>query len=153
MSARQAKGRPSSNAPLQLARFPLAPTLTKTGESTVQENPDSSLPQEPTADSRRKRRLGHVLKDFTLLSAKEVLIASVLVGSVFFVLGSLINFFCDREQEGLLKLFMCWFQTWIILSTIRWAQQYRRDQDEAERERHGFTLDDGRKATDGATEL
>lgn len=119
----------------------------------MQENPDSSLPQEPTADSRRKRRLGHVLKDFTLLSAKEVLIASVLVGSVFFVLGSLIDFFCDREQEGLLKLFMCWFQTWIILSTIRWAQQYRRDQDEAERERHGFTLDDGRKATDGATEL
>lgn len=73
--------------PLQLARFPLAPTLTKTGESTVQENPDSSLPQEPTADSRRKRRLGHVLKDFTLLSAKEVLIASVLVGSVFLCPG------------------------------------------------------------------
>lgn len=139
--------------PLQLARFPLAPTLTKPGESAVQENPKSSLPHEPTADNRRKRRLGHILRDLTQLSAKDVLIASVLVGSVFYALGSFINFTCDREQEGLLKLFMCWFQTWIILSTIRWAQQYRRDQDEAERERHGFTLDDGRKATDGATEL
>lgn len=35
----------------------------------------------------------------------------------------------------------------------RYGQQMKREADEAERQRHGFTLDDGRKATDGATKL
>lgn len=101
-----------------------------------------------------RRRDWEITEDrLTARNTNEIIIHTIILGFALFGFITMLDLIFDWGRISLWALLAQFGSAFFLTLGARYGQQMRRDADEAERERHGFTLDDGRKATDGATKL
>lgn len=121
--------------------------------NSLTSSPDSPLSERELRKAQRRDAWKKTERKLTPENTTEFVLYSLLSALVLLGFSGLLSLFFDWADFGLLQVGMALTGGFFVTLGSVHGQKMRDALDEQERERHGFTLDNGRKASDGAQPL